>query len=92
MGEVDLEKVEAKYKYCMMPPGAWRKLIDEIERLRERPPCTWSDDEEPIETSCGNSFVFISDGIEENGFRFCPYCGNKIARAALHTEGEVSGG
>lgn len=28
--------------------------------------------------SCGNAFQFTEDGIRENSFKFCPYCGKLI--------------
>ena len=37
--------------------------------------CIWRDNDEYFETDCDNVFGFISDGIEENGFVYCPYCG-----------------
>ena len=41
--------------------------------------CTWTEiDGEYFETGCTHTFVFIDDGIEENGFVYCPYCGNAI--------------
>jgi hypothetical protein len=68
-------------------PHSHERMVDQIrvavsaERERERSPCTWYDEDECFETSCGNSFTFITDGIKENGFLFCPYCGNRIAAA-----------
>ena len=29
-------------------------------------------------TDCDNAFQFAADGIVENKFEFCPYCGRKI--------------
>jgi len=44
--------------------------------------CHWTfDDNEyaPMwNTGCNNTFSFTEDGIEENGFKYCPYCGNRI--------------
>ncbi len=42
--------------------------------------CTWTYDDEcgMYDTECDHAFEFLSDGIEENGFIFCPYCGMKI--------------
>ena len=40
--------------------------------------CEWTDgDDEPCHTECGHDFEFNEDGPEENGFKFCPYCGGK---------------
>lgn len=42
--------------------------------------CKWleSQDGFVFDTECGNKFEFIDSGIEDNGFKFCPYCGEKI--------------
>jgi len=43
--------------------------------------CKWecSEKAEEIwETDCKNRFVFIDGTPKENGFRFCPYCGEEI--------------
>ncbi len=31
------------------------------------------------ETQCDNTFEFTVDGIEENNFKYCPYCGGVIS-------------
>lgn len=45
--------------------------------------CEWELDKDEIEytTSCGHSFTFMEDGVEENKFGFCPYkgCGLPIS-------------
>lgn len=44
--------------------------------------CTWTydqDDEGAFwETACGEGFCFAESGPEENGFRFCCYCGGEL--------------
>jgi len=45
--------------------------------------CLWIDVGECWETGCGHAFrsvyfEFTFDGIKENEFIFCPYCGGKI--------------
>jgi hypothetical protein len=41
--------------------------------------CKWIDDENgPFSTECGTEFEFINDGIKENKFLFCPFCGGAI--------------
>ena len=57
----------------------------QAEKEREKIPCTWHADDDLIETSCGNAFTFIANGIKDNEFIFCLYCGNKIA-AAIRAE------
>jgi len=46
--------------------------------------CKWTMDdstfdyEEFWETECGNEFCFIEGGPEDNGMKYCPYCGKLI--------------
>ena len=52
-------------------------VTDENQRA-----CKWSlDDNEDYsiwETQCGNTFEFTVEGIEENHFKYCPYCSGVI--------------
>jgi len=34
-------------------------------------------------TSCDNTFEFMNEGIKENHFKFCPYCGGKITEVRI---------
>lgn len=45
--------------------------------------CTWreevdSDMAGTWNTECQNMFSFSTDGPEENGFNYCPYCGDAL--------------
>jgi len=41
--------------------------------------CIWEEDEDGNwDSECGDSFVFVAGGPEENNFTFCPYCGRCI--------------
>lgn len=41
--------------------------------------CKWTSGEDgPNETECGHAFEFTNDGISENGFKYCPFCGGHI--------------
>jgi DNA-directed RNA polymerase subunit RPC12/RpoP len=42
--------------------------------------CLWVYDSghEKWDTECGQAFTFLNDGVAENGFVFCPYCGRRI--------------
>ena len=45
--------------------------------------CRWSQETADFDnvvyrTSCDNMFEFLEGDIEDNGFKFCPYCGEKI--------------
>lgn len=42
--------------------------------------CRWKFDiyHDYYETGCGHTFTFIDGSSQENGFKYCPYCGGKI--------------
>jgi len=41
--------------------------------------CEWHEDEDgQYFTACGNTFEFCEGALDDNGFKFCPYCGNRI--------------
>lgn len=45
-------------------------------------PCTWTEDPDGIwYTSCEHAHEFTTGTREENGYKFCPYCGNEIQEA-----------
>lgn len=50
--------------------------------------CGWVEDENgAFDTGCDHKFEFIYDGIKENRFKFCPYCGREIVSPVL-TKGD----
>jgi len=43
--------------------------------------CAWHQEEEDsshYESDCGFSFFFEDDGVNDNGFKFCPSCGKPV--------------
>jgi transcriptional regulator with XRE-family HTH domain len=41
--------------------------------------CEWKlIDENYFETMCEEAHYFVTDGIKENGYKYCPYCGREI--------------
>jgi hypothetical protein len=48
----------------------------------EYPACQWYLDDvggdSVWETECKNAFEFTNDGPQENGFKFCCYCGKAL--------------
>lgn len=70
--------------HTILADGMIYHIADMARRIRSRPhtqeTCTWKLDEEyqMYETGCGNAFECIEGDIEENNFKFCPYCGGKI--------------
>lgn len=57
--------------------------------------CPWveeTDGDEPLgcyDTSCGKHFQCEYDGIVENGFLFCAFCGGKIVLESAPTDSEI---
>jgi hypothetical protein len=49
-------------------------------RAERKKTCQWvlSDSGDFYDTECGGAQCFISDGVRENKYKFCPYCGGKI--------------
>lgn len=46
--------------------------------------CSWSlADGGRYDTACGTAFEFTFDGIKENDFRFCPFCGDVIQETTI---------
>jgi hypothetical protein len=42
--------------------------------------CAWREDEGYWETGCKNEFTINEGTPEENGMKFCCFCGKKIAQ------------
>jgi len=43
--------------------------------------CSWnliSEDEDIWETGCGNAWYLTEGNVEENGMKYCPFCGGKL--------------
>jgi hypothetical protein len=41
--------------------------------------CDWTQNGDGYhKTGCNKDFLFTEDGVEENGFCFCPFCGKAI--------------
>ena len=47
---------------------------------RTRSTCEWSRDniDDYYETECGRTFYFVDEGVEENGYQYCPGCGKRV--------------
>lgn len=51
--------------------------------------CVWSEQHDgDYETGCGFSFIFNNGHPKENGFRFCPYCGNALDEERYKMKGD----
>ena len=54
----------------------------------DKPTCNWERWESgQYETQCGTAFEFTNDGVTENSFKFCPFCGGTITLAADSSSG-----
>ncbi len=48
-------------------------------RSYDRLPCYWDrTGYSTYETACESSFIFTDGSVDEDGFKYCPYCGNVI--------------
>jgi len=90
----DLEYLSKEYEdgdyVDISAQNYFQDALDEIERLRNPPPCKWQLD--PIdcvyETGCGESWVFPDGNAEENGVKFCPGCGHPVELTVTEVEDE----
>jgi len=48
--------------------------------MSEKKTCKWTYDEwhDVYETECGQGFCLEAGKIDDNDFRYCPYCGGVI--------------
>jgi hypothetical protein len=75
--------------HCLMACAACEEnkafILAALRRAAERQTCEWRFDDDwdspKWETACGQAFVFINGGPEENHARFCHYCGGSIVAA-----------
>lgn len=51
--------------------------------IQGRGTCTWEYDDarDYWETSCGEAFQLVDGTPADNGMRFCPHCGHRLACA-----------
>lgn len=73
--------------------GAAAFAADEWEKRKKKKACEWrQDDDGSWDTDCENKFCIEEGTPEENGMRFCCYCGKKlmmpnaIAQGREHSE------
>lgn len=67
-----------KLEDACMEKHIWLKLIHSFANASEV--CEWKENEEYgyWETGCKATFEFIEGDMDDNSFKFCPYCGKKI--------------
>jgi hypothetical protein len=75
-----MEKATPKasfYNEMAQERAALKRICSHLEK-----PCKWTDKSSEYESSystgCGSAFEFEAEGIEEHGFKFCPFCGGRI--------------
>ena len=56
--------------------------------MTKRTTCRWSEDGDggPWATQCGNYFEITEGTPDENGFKFCCYCGRKLVQIPYKEE------
>lgn len=54
--------------------------------------CRWRYDEIDCfyHTECGDGFCLIDDGLKENRFNFCPFCGGEIKQVHFDRSNETA--
>jgi hypothetical protein len=71
----------------------WDDLADlkaRIAKALDPGICTWKPeypDGQPYNTSCGNAWFFTEGTAQENGAKFCVYCGKSIEVTKPDPEG-----
>lgn len=76
------------YGIIVMDESQFQSAVAEMKKegLFEKK-CVWTTGEEYYDedsqndyyhTSCNNDFTFMNDGVLENHFKHCPYCGGVI--------------
>jgi hypothetical protein len=86
--EVKTFQSKMREKVCIRTTysGELRNYVNESDALaiaREadqlvKQPCKWVWDDGDFATKCGHHFQFIHEGVKENEFEYCPYCGGAI--------------
>ena len=58
----------------------YSKVMSELDVNTGINDCIWKYDEyhDMYDTACGRAFSFITGDCDENGYRYCPWCGNQI--------------
>ncbi len=65
-----------KYILGMGVSDTYRDVFRALAMLIGPGTCEWRVDENGVyRTECGLAHVFEFDGVTENGYRCCPYCG-----------------
>jgi hypothetical protein len=78
---------------CIMPGPHFKSECHTVEMLEaqeaEAATCFWREVDSNWglwTSSCGKRFNFSNDGPNDSGFRFCPYCGVKLAEETVQGE------
>jgi DNA-directed RNA polymerase subunit RPC12/RpoP len=64
----------------MIPNNKITFTILPNKKTKKKKYCCWKHEEngEYFSTKCGEAQCFSADGIKENKYVYCPYCGKKI--------------
>jgi hypothetical protein len=61
---------------CKKSRDEWREKYEACKGT-----CSWnlmSEDEDIWETGCGNAWYLTEGNLEDNGMKYCPFCGGKL--------------
>lgn len=88
--DLEVAKGDAENQYCVT--AADHSLVRQ-ERNDERRECAWTNGEEDESghywnAGCGDGFWLEDGDPDENGMKFCPYCGGRIAQVLHKDSGE----
>jgi hypothetical protein len=64
------------------------KAWNEYVRTQSKCEWTWDETRQVYATSCDHAWMFIDDGLAENGLKFCPFCGGFVREAKAVGGGE----
>lgn len=57
-------------------------------------PCRWKQDSfemaDTFNTTCGNAFTFTEGAPKDNGFNYCPYCGNVLLQILIDDKDQTA--
>lgn len=68
-----------KYILGLGVSDTYRDVFRALAMLIGPGTCAWRADENGVyHTECGLAHVFEFDGVTENGYRYCPYCGGLV--------------
>jgi len=66
---------------CLVVKAGDSAFVLSVKEADEPATCQWEleiGEHDIYHTSCGNAQIFICCNVEENNYKYCPYCGKPI--------------